>query len=113
MSRMLAVGVCVVCAILAGCGGTYGGGGLAPGALFQNAVAFPLGVEHAPDAVVVADFNRDGHDDVAVANRGAGSVSVSLGSGAGALSVPFDFTLGPAATSGDAMVAGDFDRDGI
>src|SRR5215475_12681022 len=41
------------------------------------AASYPAGTR--PDAVVTADFNNDGHLDLATANGGGGTVSVLLG----------------------------------
>jgi hypothetical protein len=59
-----------------------------------------------PAAVVVADFDGDGHPDLAATN-GAGSVTVALARGGG-------FAAPRALPAGDArgLVAGDFDGDG-
>jgi len=64
-----------------------------------------------PQAVAVADFNRDGKPDVASANQALGNVSVAYGDGAGGFSPP-----GAAVRTGTtptAMVTGDYNRDGI
>src|SRR5262245_45285058 len=45
--------------------------------------AVGYGVGSAPQAVVTADFNNDGHLDLAVANSGSNNVSVLLGSSDG------------------------------
>lgn len=63
----------------------------------------------SPLYVVSADFNGDGHPDVAVANYDADNVSVFLGVGNGTFGPKTDF----AATNGPGSLAtGDFDRDG-
>jgi uncharacterized repeat protein (TIGR01451 family) len=68
--------------------------------------AFPAG--DAPQYAVAADFDRDGHQDVAVANAG-GSVHVLRGDGHGAFAAP---SANLAGTSPAGLVGGDFDRDG-
>jgi hypothetical protein len=93
-----------------GGGGSAGGGGGA-GTLFQLPAAFALGVERDPAGVVVADFNRDGTDDIAVTNSQAGTVAVALGSGNGLISERREFGL-DALSAPTALVSGDFDRDG-
>ena len=48
---------------------------------FSPAASFPVGPN--PQAVVTADFNNDGHLDLATANAGGNTVSVLLGDGRG------------------------------
>jgi hypothetical protein len=62
-----------------------------------------------PRAVAVADFNGDGHQDVAVANAGDGTVSVLAGNGSGQLRGSGSFAAGPEPSDVDAA---DIDRDG-
>src|SRR5687767_13127308 len=50
---------------------------------FTPAVSYAAGAN--PQAVVAADFNNDGRDDVAVANAGNDNVSVFLGNADGTL----------------------------
>lgn len=62
-----------------------------------------------PNQLVVADFNADGHKDIAVTNHDDGTVTILLGDGHGAL------TPGPAVRAGgtpEGIVAGDFNGDG-
>src|SRR5262245_43020725 len=73
---------------------------------FTTPVDYPVGA--VPGAVVTADFNNDGRDDVATAV--GNSVSVLLGNANG--------TLQPALTSPigvypQSLAVGDFDADGI
>ncbi len=44
---------------------------------FAPAVSYAVGID--PESVVTADFNNDGHLDVATANAGANTFSVLLG----------------------------------
>ena len=48
-------------------------------------------VGDGPGAVVVGDFNRDGKQDIAIANGGSSSVSVLLGDGSGEFQQPQRF----------------------
>ena len=41
--------------------------------------------EEEPHTVIAADLNKDGHLDLAVSNRTAGTVSIHLGSGTATL----------------------------
>jgi hypothetical protein len=60
--------------------------------------------------VAVADFNRDGILDLAVANYGSGTVSILLGNGDGSFSTALNYLAGP----GPSWVAvGDLNRDGL
>ena len=81
---------------------------------FQGPRTFAAHVGPNPTGIVVADFNRDGADDIAVINSGSFTVTVLLGDGSG---------MGFAATSYDSysphglphangLAVGDFNRDG-
>jgi hypothetical protein len=48
---------------------------------FSSPIVYPVGT--APGNVVVADFNGDGNPDLAVLNKGSGTVSILLGKGDG------------------------------
>ncbi len=73
-----------------------------------SAVAFyDVGVH--PRAIAVADVNRDGHMDVAVANSGEATVTVLFGDAAGQLRGPVALAAGPEPSDVDAI---DLDRDG-
>jgi hypothetical protein len=74
--------------------------GIAPSAL-------PVGI--APSAIVTADFNGDGKDDLAVANAGDGNVTVFLGDGKGGFSSAGTFTAG---SNPSALAVGDLNGDG-
>lgn len=83
---------------------------------FAAAVSFDLWIDPDdigrtfPSDLVVADFNEDGNDDVAVTAvmNGIGNVSVLLGDGAGGFGAPVLF---PAETSPSGVVAVDLDGD--
>lgn len=66
-----------------------------------------------PNSVGIGDFNRDGKLDLAVAagNGGGGTqVSVLLGNGDGTFGSPVNYSTG---LNPDAVVAADFNKDGI
>src|SRR5262245_16505968 len=75
---------------------------------FSPATSYAVGAN--PQAVATADFNNDGHLDVATANADSNSVSVRLGNGNG--------TFQPALTSSttgvhpEHLTVGDFNNDG-
>ena len=102
--RRLLLASAVLIAALNGCGGGGGGGGgVIP--------AFDV-----PAGVVVADFDGDGRDDVALAFAHvagppphAGFVRVFRQSAAGAFEPPLDYPVGP---DPYGLSAGDFDGDG-
>src|SRR5262249_39062652 len=74
---------------------------------FASPVNFDAG--NNPHSVAVGDFNGDGKQDLAVANRVSDNVSILLGDGAGSFSGPTNFGAG----SGPYSVAvGDFNGDG-
>ena len=74
---------------------------------FSPAVSYPVGTN--PQAVVTADFNRDGKLDLAVANYNDSSVSVLLGNGDGTFQPGLTSAPGGAPLS---LAVGDFDGDG-
>jgi len=77
---------------------------------FSPATSYPVGVY--PQAVVTADFNRDGKLDLATADYNLdynGTVSVLLGDGRGGFGAANHFAAG--ANPGSVAV-GDFDNDG-
>ena len=57
----------------------------------------------------VADFDRDGHLDLVVANSGSNSVSVLLGDGKGHFAVKTDFSVG---ANPRKLAVGDLNHDG-
>jgi hypothetical protein len=63
-------------------------------------------------AIVVGDFNNDGHADLAVTNRNDGTLTVLEGNGKGAFT-PFSGSPIPVGTSPQAVKIGDFNNDGI
>src|SRR5215204_2130442 len=78
---------------------------------FSPATSFPVGTN--PQAVVTADFNNDGHLDLATADPGSHSVSVLLGDGGGGFGAAID----SAGTTNDAferasVTVADFNNDG-
>ncbi len=62
-----------------------------------------------PASLTVADFNRDGNPDLAVANRNPTQVSVLAGNGAGSFGAATNFSVEAAPNT---IAAGDFNRDG-
>jgi len=78
---------------------------------FRPPVTYAVGED--PDAIVAADFNGDGHLDLAVANEdligSGGTVSVLLGNGDGTFRPQVTYPVGKFP---DAIVAGDFNGDG-
>jgi hypothetical protein len=74
---------------------------------FSPATSFPVGPN--PQAVVTADFNNDGHLDLATANAAGNTVSVLLGDGRGGFGAANHFAAGPGPRS---MAVGDFNNDG-
>src|SRR5262249_16151939 len=78
---------------------------------FSPATSFPVGP--SPQAGVAADFNNDGHLDLATANPAAGTVSVLLGDGRGGFGAAIDSDLGAVAFANRAsLTVADFDNDG-
>ena len=75
---------------------------------FAAAINFGAGTN--PTAVAVGDFNRDGIQDVAVANQSSNNVSILLGNGSGSFNGATNFGAGGSPVS---VAVGDFNRDGI
>src|SRR5258708_38305198 len=77
-----------------------------------SATATQIAVGKGPTTVVIADFNRDGKPDIAVANGADGTVTILLGDGKGkfteAKGSPF-----PAGHSPSDICVADFNGDGI
>jgi hypothetical protein len=74
---------------------------------FQSAVKIATGGN--PSAVVAADFNNDGKQDLAVINSGTSTLSVFSGGGNGAFQAPTSIALTNFPTG---LLAADFDHDG-
>jgi hypothetical protein len=71
----------------------------------------PNGVSNA-EQVVVADFNGDGIPDIAVANKGNGTVSLFQGTGGGSITAAGNINL-PGVTGSIGLAAGDLNGDGL
>jgi uncharacterized repeat protein (TIGR01451 family) len=80
-----------------------------PALEFASPVSYPVGA--SPSAAVVADFNGDGHPDIAVANSGSGDVTVLLNSGDGTFKPAVNFDAGMASPT--SIEVADFNHDGI
>jgi len=76
---------------------------------FASPVSYPVGA--SPTAAVIADFNGDGHSDIAVANFGSGDVSILLGKGDGTYKPAVNIDAGM--TSPTSIAVADFNNDGI
>ncbi len=81
---------------------------------FTAATGSPIATGNAPSGIAVADFNGDGHLDLAVTNLTANSVSIFLGDGKGGFKeVTGSPILLPGGVQGPvAIVAADFNNDG-
>ena len=62
-----------------------------------------------PTSIAVADFNRDGKPDMAVANEGSDNISILSGKGDGTFNASVSYSVGGASQS---VAVGDFDSDG-
>ena len=74
------------------------------------ALARDFAVGSKPRSVAVGDFNRDGVQDLAIANAGENTVSVLLGNSDGTFQAALTFGVGRAPW---AVAVGDFNRDGV
>ena len=70
---------------------------------------YPVGGE--PKAVVVADFNKDGKQDLASVNRSGHTISILLGNGAGSFAAASNFTTGDTFSEPLSLAVGDFNND--
>ena len=81
--------------------------------VFTNGADYPVGVGVSQElALVVGDFNNDGHPDFAVGNNQGGQVLSALGNGDGTFRTTTEYGW-QAAGSGYNVVAADFNGDGI
>ena len=64
----------------------------------------------APTSIAVADYNRDGIEDLAVTNSSSNSVSILFGGIGGTFNVPYQLNVG---TDPLSIVSADFNGDGI
>ena len=78
---------------------------------FTQATGSPINVGSSPYSIVAGDFNRDGKQDLAVANAGSDNVTILIGNGMGG----FTQATGSPVTVGDnplSVAVGDFNHDG-
>jgi VCBS repeat protein/HYDIN/CFA65/VesB family protein len=81
-------------------------------ATFQAPTSTPMS-DIGIDGTVSADFNGDGHADIATASVDAdGGLAVFLGTGSGTFGPPISSFVGVNGLNLGPMVAGDFNRDG-
>lgn len=79
---------------------------------FTAAPGGPLSVGSNPEALITADFNRDGRLDIATANTSSHNVSILLGRGDGSFGPLPALTYG-VAQQPSAITSGDFNGDGV
>ena len=78
---------------------------------FKTPISVSLGASVRAYQVVVADFNKDGHPDLAISeNNGGSGFLVLLGKGDGTFLAPTSFAI---PTQGFGLAVGDFNKDGI
>ncbi|MBL8207217.1 MAG: VCBS repeat-containing protein [Blastocatellia bacterium] len=78
---------------------------------FSPSAGSPVSVGNSPYATVVGDFNRDGRQDIAVANAASNDVTILLGNGSGGFS-PAPGSPVSVGNSPYAVAVGDFNGDG-
>lgn len=83
---------------------------------FIEATGSPVPVGNAPSTVAVADFNKDGKMDLAIANTGDNNVTILLGNGDGTFSSAGTFGTTPFGIGQTqtpiSIAVGDFNSDG-
>lgn len=86
---------------------------LTPAVGFFAGINSPVAVNTGsnPNAVTVADFNKDGKLDVAATNPGTNKVAILLGTGNGGFNSPIYSDVG--STAPNDLTAGDVNGDGI
>lgn len=82
-----------------------GTGNFTPGSTFNTDLA-----SNSPYGLVVGDFNKDGHPDLAIANSSGGDIAILLNDGSGNFPTPVPFTLNAAVEQGLAVA--DINGDG-
>src|SRR5438270_581389 len=82
-------------------------------ATFTAATGSPLAAASSPTGVAIADFNQDGHADIAVPSAGANTFRVFAGLGAGLFSLAVEPPAGPSGSTPTAIVAGTFAAGGF
>jgi endonuclease/exonuclease/phosphatase family metal-dependent hydrolase len=68
-----------------------------------------VSVGNAPESIAIGDFNGDGKQDFATANRSDANVSIRLGTGTGGFTSATDVSVGDLPYS---IAIGDFNSDG-
>jgi hypothetical protein len=68
----------------------------------------PLPTSSSPTSITIADFNQDGHADIAVTNGGANTFRVFLGITSGFFTLAFEPTAGPSGSTPTAIVSATF-----
>jgi hypothetical protein len=77
---------------------------------FDTALEYSTAADGGPAGIAAADFNGDGHLDLAAVNHFDDTVSVLFGDGARAFAAPFDLTMEGGGNRGIAVA--DFDGNG-
>ena len=77
---------------------------------FQAPTLISLPSGYSPAALAAADFNKDGHIDLAVADEGNNTISIFLGNGDGTFQPRTDYPVG---SSPVWISAADFNGDGV
>jgi type II secretory pathway component GspD/PulD (secretin) len=73
----------------------------------------PLSAAPTPTGIALADFNQDGHVDIAVTSKAANTFRVFLGVSAGLFTLAFEPPAGPNGTFPTAIVAANFVSGGF
>lgn len=73
----------------------------------------PLTTAPTPTGIAIADFNQDGHADIAVTSKDANTFRVFLGVSAGLFTLAFEPPAGPTGTFPTAIMAANFVNGGF
>lgn len=77
---------------------------------FHDPIIYSTGYDSLPYAIVLADFNRDSHLDIAVANYGTDNIGILLGFGNGTFTIQQIYTALPRSNP-SSIAVGDLNND--
>ena len=79
---------------------------------FSNQTVYSTGVDSTPSSIIVADFNKDNRQDLAVTNYRTNNIAVFIGYGNGSFRSPLVLSTGDESNP-SAIAVGDLNNDGL